>query len=340
MKLTKEVKIGLALLAAITALIFGLNFLKGKNLFTNRTHYYALYDNIDGLAESNPVVINGFVVGQVDKIFFHPTRYGKIVVDIAMKDNDIAIPRNSIAKIFSDGVLGSKGLKLLLGDTIVLAAHGDTLNSSLESGLKEEVNKQILPLKAKAENLIASIDSLILIVRAVFNEEAQGNIHESFETITQAIKIFKQTTNRFDSLVAEQRSRLSHISANIESITQNLKINNEKITNILANFSSISDSLAKANIREAINHSSIAMKQAAEIMEKINSGKGTMGMLVNNDSLYNNLEAASRDLDKLLEDLRLHPKRYIHVSVFGKKDIGYVAPPPTINTGTKVILKK
>ena len=107
MKLSKEVKIGLTLVAAIMALIFGFNFLKGKNLFTNRTHYYALYDNIDGLAESNPVVINGFVVGQVDKIYFHPTRYGKIVVDIAMKDNDISIPRNSVAKIFSDGVLGS-----------------------------------------------------------------------------------------------------------------------------------------------------------------------------------------------------------------------------------------
>ncbi len=340
MKLSKEVKIGLTLVAAIMALIFGFNFLKGKNLFTNRTHYYALYDNIDGLAESNPVVINGFVVGQVDKIYFHPTRYGKIVVDIAMKDNDISIPRNSVAKIFSDGVLGSKGLKLMLGDTIVLAVHGDTLNSALESGLKEEVNKQILPLKAKAENLIASIDSLIVIVRTVFNDEAQGNIHESFETITQSVKIFKQTANRLDSLVAEQRGRLSRISANIESITQNLKTNNEKITNILTNFSSISDSVAKANIREAINNSSIAMKQTAEIMEKINSGKGTMGMLVNNDSLYNNLEAASRDLDKLLEDLRLHPNRYVHVSVFGKKDKGYVAPAPTLNTGTKDKLKK
>lgn len=320
MKLSKEVKIGLLLLAAIALFIFGFNFLKGRNIFNPQGKYYAVYDRIEGLVAANPVQINGFSVGQVNKIELEKGNTGRIIVEFTINNSDLQIPDSSIAKIISSDLLGSKALQLVLSNSKTYMQSGDTLLSEVEASLGDEVNKQVLPLKNKAEKLMLSIDSVLTVIQYIFNPESREDIKASLDNVSQAILTLKRTSLRLDTLMSEQRFRLSRISSNIESITNNLKNNNEKISIILANFASISDSLAKANVASTINNANLTLRQTAAITEKINKGEGSLGMLVNNDSLYKNLNSAARDLDLLLADLREHPGRYVHISVFGRKD--------------------
>lgn len=309
MKISKEVKIGLLISIAIACFIWGLNFLKGKDLFTLRTQYFAVYDNVDGLVSSNPVTINGMVVGKVNKIFFHPNLSGKLIVHIIMDNTELSLPKNTVAAIISTGLLGGKGVELRLGNAKEFAKTTDTLLSFLDKGLMGQLD----PIKTKSENLMASIDSVMQVMQSIFNNDTKNNI-------TETIRNFKNTSATLDNLLATEKVKLAKITQNVESITANLKDNNKQLTNILTNFSAISDSLAKSNLLATIDNANKAVKQTSEIVEKINSGKGSIGMLVHNDTLYRNLESSSKNLDLLVEDLRLHPKRYVHLSVFGKKE--------------------
>jgi phospholipid/cholesterol/gamma-HCH transport system substrate-binding protein len=309
----KEVKIGGIVVIAVFLFIYGLNFLKGKNIFTARTHYYVVYKNVGGLTESNPVYFNGFVVGKVNKIFFAPDMKGGIIVDFVLRENDLKIPKNSIARIFSDGLLGTKAIGLDFGNATEIAESGDTLLPNLENSLTAQMSEQLMPVKDKAESLIVRADSLIAVITNLFSPNVNDNLRHSIENVNSI-------TLNVNGLVSEQRKRLDAITANVESISKNLKENNENLTIIMSNFKNISDSIAKANLTQTLNNANLAVKQTAEIMEKINSGKGSLGLLVNNDSLYRHLDMASKDLDRLLVDLKEHPKRYVHVSVFGKSD--------------------
>jgi phospholipid/cholesterol/gamma-HCH transport system substrate-binding protein len=313
LKLTKEIKTGLYALLALGMVIWGFNFLKGRNIFVGRTHFYAVYDNINGILPNSPVLINGMRVGQVKEIDFATDKSGKIILHIILNNNQLPIPKNTVAQIYSLDMLGAKGVQLLLGNSTEMAVTGDTLLSSVDSGITEEISKQLLPIKSKAENLIVSIDSMVASTRIIFDSKSQNNIRNTIERLNN-------TVASIDNLMADERDRISAITKNIESITTNIKKNNDKLANIIKNLNSISDSLAKAQVASTINNVDRTMRETALIMEKINKGQGSLGLLVNNDSLYNNLSSASRDLDKLLEDMRLNPKRYVHFSVFGNKE--------------------
>jgi phospholipid/cholesterol/gamma-HCH transport system substrate-binding protein len=309
----KEVKIGGIVVIAVFLFIYGLNFLKGKNIFTARTHYYVVYKNVGGLTESNPVYFNGFVVGKVNQISIAPDMKGGIIVDFVLRENDLKIPKNTVARIFSDGLLGTKAIGLDFGDAKEFAESGDTLLPNLENSLTDQMSEQLMPVKDKAESLIVRADSLMAVITKLFSPGVNDNLRHSIENVNSI-------TLNVNGLVSEQRKRLDAITANVESISKNLKENNENLTIIMSNFKNISDSIAKANLTQTLNNANLAVKQTAEIMEKINSGKGSLGMLVNNDSLYRHLDMASKDLDRLLVDLKEHPKRYVHISVFGKSD--------------------
>lgn len=311
--ISREAKIGAVVAVAIFLLVYGLNFLKGKNIFTNRTHFYAIYDNVDGLTEANPVFINGFIVGQVNKIFFHPDNSGRMIVEMSLKENDLAIPKNTIARVFANGLLGTQAINLVLGDAKMYAESGDTLAGDVKSKMLDDIGDQVLPIKNKAEKLIVTIDSLVAGLNAVLNEGGSNNLKNALQNLSSV-------TAKADGLLSEEKIRLDHILANVESISSNLKSGNKDLATILKNFNSISDSLAKANIATTINNANSAIKNVDLIAAKINSGKGSLGLLVNNDSLYNNLTSASKNLDKLIIDLNQHPGRYVHLSVFGKKD--------------------
>jgi phospholipid/cholesterol/gamma-HCH transport system substrate-binding protein len=194
------------------------------------------------------------------------------------------------------------------------------LQSAQEENLKSAVNKTIAPLQKKASDLLSSIDSVMIVVQQVFNESARANLAKSFESIKLAITSLQNTAYRLDTLVYTEKAKISSILTKVNVLAKTLADNSDKLGNVINNFSNISDSLAKSNITSVINNADVALSQASSILTKIDKGEGTMGMLINNDSLYRKLDKSAEDLDKLLKDLRINPERYVHISVFGRKD--------------------
>ncbi len=319
MKISKEVKVGIVTTLAIGCFIYGFNFLKGRDLFSSQRTFYAVYNNIDGLVQANPLMINGFKVGIVGKIVLANDTSGNVIVTLLL-DNDVKVPKNSIAKVVSSDILGSKAVQLILGRGDIYAKNGDTLIAAQEDDLKTSVSKTIAPLQQKAVGLISSIDSVMVVVQQVFNESARQNLSKSFESIKLAITSLETTSYRLDTMVSNEKYKISSILSKVNILATTLANNSDKLGNVINNFSNISDSLAKSNLTSAINNADLALGQATTILTKINSGQGSMGMLINNDSLYRKLDKSSEDLDKLLKDLRINPERYVHVSVFGRKD--------------------
>lgn len=315
MKLNKEFKIGLIVTVTLALLYWGFNFLKGKDVFSSERIFIAVYEDVSGLQRANPITINGLNVGQVRDMYFSGKGTSQVVIELVVKD-DIDIPKDSKAKIFSSDLLGSKGVEIVFGLSKELAKSGDTLISETESSLKEEVDRQLKPLKLKAESIMSSIDSVMSLFQSMFTNSNTDNIAKSIEHIANSFENLENTTGTLDTLLSHQKSRLERILENIESITLNLKNNDEGISNIISNFSSLSDTLAKVKFAETMININHTMEHMNMITTKINEGQGSLGMLVNDDSLYIELQKSSRALNLLLEDIRLNPKKYVKVSVF------------------------
>ncbi len=320
MKITKEFKIGIVVVSAIAAFIWGINFLKGSNLFSHKYVLYAIYPKIDNIIPATPLLISGFKVGQVNKISLIGSGNQKSVLIKFLLTEDVDIPKHSIARAISSDLLGSKAIEIILSNNTEFVKSGDTLFAETEQGLKESFNKQLAPIQAKAEKLIGSIDSVMSVVNSVLNVKTRKNIDQSFEGVRKAILSLEQTAYKMDDLIGSEKVKISSILSNLNQITANLSKNGARIDNIIGNISNMTDSLAKAQIKEAVDNANKSMKELNILLTKINEGQGTLGKLAKNDSLYNNLNKSGEDLDKLLKDLRINPERYIHFSVFGKKD--------------------
>ncbi len=315
MKLSRELKVGTLFILGLALLFWGYNFLKGKNVFKSERVFYAIYENVSGLNSSNVVSINGLEVGQVKDVYFEENFSGHVVVVLSVNSN-FPIPKNSIARIFSSDLMGSKEVAIVLGNSKEMVISGDTLMSDSEASLKEEVNRQVQPLRKKAEDLLGSIDSAATIVTTIFNESARENLTNSFASIEKTFYALQHTTMKMDTMVRTESNRLSHIIANMESITTKLDENKDDISNIITNFSNISDSLVKADMATTFINANKAIGELALIMEKINRGEGSIGALVHNDSLYFHIEKSMADLNKLLEDIKKHPKKYVRLTIF------------------------
>jgi len=315
MKFSKDAKIGLVVVGAIVILIWGVNFLKGFNVFSSEQVFYARYERVDGLKKSSSVTLKGYKVGQIKSIKFSSTSADFLLVEFSISDQ-FKLPENSMARIESADIMGTKEIKLILGKGKTVLQTGDTIEGSIEGDLKEQVSMQMLPLKNKAEKLMSGVDSVLTVIQYIFNEKTRDNLTRSFGSIEHTFKKLENASSTLDTIVTGQKSHLENIFSNVDSITENLKDNNKNVTTILSNFSSISDSLSVANIAQTINNAKTTLKQTSEILEKINSGKGSMGMLINNDTLYTNLEAASNGLTNLLIDVKNNPKKYMHFSLF------------------------
>ena len=315
-KIRKEVTVGFLFVAALTILIWGIMYLKGTELLRNRMIVYAVYDKVNGLVPANPVTINGLKVGQVKNIYFSKADPRKIIAVLYINNADYPIPRNSVARIYSADLMGSKEIDIMLGDSPELLKQGDTLLSSTEATLGESVNQQLAPLKAKAENLISSIDTLATVLNQVLNANTRSDLVGAIGHIKEALENLAHTTYYIDTLVGKERNNLSRIIGNIESISGNLKNNSEKINNILTNFSDISDSVAKSNIPATFGQINRTLADLDTVIAKINRGDGSLGLLVNDQKLYKEVEKAARDLNLLLEDIKANPKKYVKVSVF------------------------
>jgi phospholipid/cholesterol/gamma-HCH transport system substrate-binding protein len=298
---------------SITLLIVGYNFLKGNAIFSDETVLYAKYPRVDGLGVSKPVLINGYQIGRVDQLQLQSD--GSILATLKI-NGKYDIPKNSIARLEGTDLLGSKAIVLTLGTGTEYAQDGDYLNANVAKGLLETVQ----PVQRKAELIIGKMDSILTSVNSILNPNFQKNVDKSFNSIASTLSSLEGTSKKVDNLVGSESSRISAILANAEAISSNLKQNNEKINAILNNIHSITDQVAAANFKQTIENANKAVADLQGIVGKINNGQGTLGLLVNDTKMYENLTSASKNLDSLMIDLKQHPKRYVHFSIFGKKD--------------------
>jgi len=326
MKIRKEFIIGVVASFTLIAFYWGFSFLKGNDIFSEEREFVLIYDKVAGLSVSNPVSVNGLNVGKVSQVGFLPNdSNARILVKIKLT-SDIPIPKNTIAVIKSD-FLGVNSIDLKLLPSKEMAKSGDTLNSDVATTIQEEVSMQMLPIKVKAEDMMASLDSVLGAIRYIFNKETQEHLAQTFESIQTTITNLQHASYGLDTIVSSQTNNLGAIFTDIKSITGNLNDNSAEIDRIIANFSDISDSLAAVDLKSTLDKVDGALLSFQEVMDKVNSGEGSLGKLVNNDSLYFELESASRELSQLLEDVKLNPKRYVRVSVFGgKNNDPYVNP--------------
>ena len=315
MRRSKPFIIGFTFILAIVIFVWGFNYLKGRDLFKKQEFLYARYHTVNGLVAAKPIYVNGLQVGQVSRLYFAPDMSGDVIVELVIQSK-FPIPKNSTAHIFSADLMGSKSITLILGDSKEIVTSGDTLQTSVEGSLMESVNKQVAPLKAKAEVLMGSVDTLITAFNAVMNDKSVQNLSTSIEDIQSTFKNLSSTTSRLDDLVTSEGNRLSSILANVDSLSLTLSNNREGLSNIISNFESISDSLSKANIAEVIHKADSSISSLNQILAKINEGQGTAGKLMNNDSLYRELNKSAEELNKLLKDVRENPKRYVKFSLF------------------------
>lgn len=316
MKISNETKIGALTALAITVLILGYNFLRGNDILSREQRFYAVYGHVDGLNISKPVLVNGFQIGRVSNMKLQPS--GKTVVEFKI-NKDYPIPENSVARLISTDLLGNKAIEFDLGNSTVYAENKDTLRSNVEKSLAESVQ----PVQKKVEVIIAKMDSLLTSVNTIMNPDFQKNIDRSFKSIATTLETIEGTTKKVDGLVGSEGGRIGKILANFESISNNLRNNNQHISHIVANFDQMSDQVAKTNIQETLTNANKAMTDLQAAINKINNGTGSIGLLLNDDKLYNNLNNSANNLDKLIIDLKENPKKYVNLSFslinFGKK---------------------
>lgn len=323
----REVKLALTAIAALVILIWGINFLKAKALFDKNNVYYGIYDRVDGLKVSSSVIYRGYAVGQVSHIQFTGERFDKVLVQFTV-GKKLEIPSNTIAAIQSSDLMGSKSINLLPGDASTYAQNGDTLRSQLELGLVEQLNKQLEPLKKKAENIMVSLDTVLMALQEIFSEDANGNIRSSLRSVSRTLDNVEQASGTLKKMLAGESGRISQILANLKSITTNLENSNADIAQSIGNMAVISDSLRTVNLNQTVRSLNHLLEQTDSVMVKINRGKGTLGGMVNDNQLYYNLAAISENLDKLLIEFRQNPKRFVNLSVFDlssnkQRDDGY-----------------
>ena len=316
MKISNETKIGAFTVIALAILIMGYSFLKGNDVFTRENHFYATYDNVMGLSVSKPVLINGFQIGRVSNMTLQPDGRTKVELSVESKYD---VPKNTLAKLEGTDLLGGKAIVFELGDSKELAENNDSLNAGIKRGIAESLQ----PVQKKAEAIVAKMDSILNSLNNIMNPRFQKNVDRSFNSIANTLETLDGTSKKVDALVGAQSIRINNIMANVESITANLKASNAYLSGSLANVNKITDDVAKGNIKQTLDNANKAVTDLQAIITKINSGKGSIGLLLNDDKLYNNLSNTTADMDKLMIDLKANPKRYVHFSVFGGK-----TPPP------------
>ena len=317
--ISQEFKIGTLMILGMALLFIGINYLKGFNPFTKQVHLYAVYNKIEGLSVSNPVLVNGFKVGQVSNVTFSPEGDGSLLVEFTIEESKLRVPIDSEAKIYSSDLFGTKAIKIEPGVTKTYAQPGDTLLSSVEMDITAAVRKELEPLRRKTEDLIKGVDEILINMKAVFEDDATQGLPSAFESFHRTIRTLENTVDNLDGLVVENRILFKNVMSNIDALAQNLNDNNKQISNIITNFSNISDSLVSVDITKSLAKADKAMDEIALVTKRINNGEGTIGKLLVNDSLYNGLVDSNLEIQELLDDLQLNPWKYVRVSLFGRK---------------------
>lgn len=309
MTITNETKIGALATVSIALLILGFNFLKGKNLFEKEKDIYAVFPKVDGLSSSDAVRINGFQVGKVTTIKETDQELTGVVVGIQITKN-IRIPKDSYA-VISSNPLGSTVVNIIKGTNSSYISEGDTLRTIPASGLLDDLRGSLTPTVDKVNGTLTSLDSLLEIVGGTLDATTRASLQ-------QTLKNLEASTTSLNAMLAAQSS-LNKTLSNVQSISSNLKNDKDTINRILGNAEKFSANLASMDINGTLDRLQKTADQLNGTLAKINSGEGSLGLLMTDKKLYNNLNASANSLNVLLQDLRVHPKRYVNISVFGGK---------------------
>ena len=309
MKITKEIKTAILVLSGILLFIFIFNYLKGENLLNSSRKITAIYDNVEGLIPSAAVTINGHKIGKVQDITFTEDGSGKLEV-LMLIDSNFKFSKNSTAELYESGLIGGKAIAIVpANDGAENVISGDVLGSEIKPGLTDLVNQRLTPLQQKIEKVMESTDVLLANINSVFDEKTKSNIRGSFSQLEQTIASFESTSNALNALLQDNKT----------SITTTL----DNFSNISENLSEVSSNLAEADLKQTINELQSTISNFDQLLKNIEKGEGSIGKLMKDEGLYNNLEGALGQMEALLEDMKLNPKRYVHFSLFGKKPKPY-----------------
>ena len=311
MKITREIKTAILVIASILLFIWGYSFLKGQNLFNNHKKLYVEYDNVEGLATSAAVTINGKIIGKVNLISLNSN--GKLLVEIQINDDDFPISKTSIAQIYEPGFIGGKQIAIIPDyKNKNLAVSGDKLAADVKMGLMSSVGEKLVPTQQKIDKLVVDADGLITNFNGVLDPQTKQNLKNSIEQLNQTLTEINKATQKVNTLLASNQQKINNSLANVEKAS--------------GNFAKISDDLEKAKLSQTVKSLEVTLDNVNKIMANLETGKGSMGKLLKDDAMYNNLTKTSKELELLLQDVRLHPTRYVNVSLFGKKEKPYVEP--------------
>jgi len=311
LKISRELKTGVVAVLVIALFIWGYNYLKGLNLFDGPIKtYFTEYHNVQGLNTASVVTINGVDVGKVVNIGFHKSeeKRGTLIVEFSV-ENDFEFSKNSVAKIYSASLMGGKSLAIVPSYEGETALPGDYLRGEIESDLFSSVTEKLNPLQAKVESVIKSADSLMTGLTDVLDPKSRQSLKSSILELNATITNFKSASANVNELIKKNDDKLSKTLDNAELMT--------------ANLAKLSDTLVNANLGLTIKNLEDTIGNINNVLDGLENGEGTLGKLLKDDEMYTNLTNASKELEELLNEMKLHPKRFVHFSLFGKKDKGY-----------------
>ena len=311
MKISNEVKVGATALVTLIVFIWLYSFLKGKDVFQAEAKYYAIYDKVGGLTDSNPVEVNGFKVGIVQSVKFLDATSGKLLVTFSVSRN-IKIPVNTIAEIIPVSPLGGMKARFIYGQGPGFYNNGDTITGIVAPTIFDIINEDVLPLKDKISSLMVTLDSVASGLNTVMDDKFKNSIVETLDNLNQ-------TTGGLKRIVNSEEEDLKNTLENINKFTRMLAENSENLGNTFSNLDRITDTLAAADIYGTVTNLKASLEKASAMLGNLNSGKGSAGKLMTDDELYINLSNSLESLNTLLIDMKTNPKKYVHFSIFGKK---------------------
>jgi len=311
-KEAKSIKVALFVIAAALIFYLGATFLKGINVFGKKTYYYAVFEDIGALHESTNVTLNGYEIGKVTGIKLLSSNPIRICAEILVTEK-LDIPKDSKFEVAQKDVLGGMIVNLHLGESTVMAHSGDTLGSSLKGGMLDGVDD----LVAQLQNVVASVDTIGQNIKLAFRSDDSIN---GGTMIKNTLANLEATSQNLSKLLADNGGKVNRVVTQLEVLTKTLSDASPKIDAIVANMDNISDSLAQSNIRQLVNNAQSTINNANDVIAKVKSGEGTVGQLIQNDSLYRNINQTIECVNVLLKDIKEHPSDYLNVTVFGKKE--------------------
>jgi phospholipid/cholesterol/gamma-HCH transport system substrate-binding protein len=311
LKITREIKTAILVISSILLFIWGYSFLKGRDLLTNYRTFYVHYDNVEGLTSSAAVTINGLIVGKVEKIEFLD-KLGKIQVELQIK-SDFPISKSSVAALYEPGLIAGKQIQIIPNyEDKTPAESGDVLQGRTIPGLTALVGEKLKPISEDLTKVLRNADKLLSNVNNVLDKDSQQNLKKAIAELRITMEEFHKASGSLNGILDNNKTKIDGIVTDFKKVSKD--------------FSSISDSLQKADLGKTARKLQTTLENVDKIIAGIESGKGTLGKIMKDDKLYTDLTAASKELELLLQDVRLNPTRYVNVSLFGKKNRPYVAP--------------